>query len=150
MNYYGNKIRDERKKQNLTQLQLSDKARIAINSLRRYESGERKPTIDVIERIASALNIPFSSLISEDMLKDNTEPDRVALRHAFGVHHGDRENIACKQLLRLNEEDQNAICHLIGRLYALEMENDSNDYDIGDDDASKIEGDPDAPDKDNP
>lgn len=133
----GKRIKQAREKANMTQKELAQKAEKGFSTIQKYELDLVTPPLGTLEKIATVLNAPFSSLIPEDMMKDNTEPDRVKLRHAFGAHHGDRENIACKQLLRLNEEDQNAICHLIDRLYALEMENDPNDYGIGDDDASK-------------
>ena len=59
-----------RKERNLTQQVLADKAEIHVAQIRRYESGETQPTLDVIRRIAIALHV------SADMLVfDTTERD---------------------------------------------------------------------------
>jgi Predicted transcriptional regulators len=46
-----------RKAYKLTQIQLAEKAGIAVNSLRRYESNERQPSSDVIQQLAAAVGI---------------------------------------------------------------------------------------------
>ena len=63
MKKYGNSIREDRKAKNYTQKQLSDMAEIAINSLRRYESGDRQVPIDVLKKIANALEVHWLCLI---------------------------------------------------------------------------------------
>lgn len=54
---YGKQIREMRKAYGLTQIQLAEKAGIAVNSLRRYESNERQPTNEIIEQLAAAVGI---------------------------------------------------------------------------------------------
>lgn len=60
---FGEIIKLVRKKKGLTQAELAQMADIAINSLRRYERGERKPTLYALERIASALGVRIEDLI---------------------------------------------------------------------------------------
>lgn len=53
----SNKISEYRKKLNLTQPQLAEKARItSYTIIQRYESGQRIPTVYNAVRIAKALN----------------------------------------------------------------------------------------------
>lgn len=54
---YGRVIREMRKAYGLTQIQLAEKAEIAVNSLRRYESNERQPTNEIMEQLAGAVGI---------------------------------------------------------------------------------------------
>ena len=74
---YGYCIRRERKFARLTQKELADKAGIAVNSLKRYESNERTPRIDDLDRIAKALGITREGLLSgnEPITVTLTEPD---------------------------------------------------------------------------
>lgn len=51
-----------RKKKGLSQAQLAKKAGISEISIRKYESGERKPKIETISKIAMALDIPVEEL----------------------------------------------------------------------------------------
>ena len=56
-----------RKERKLTQQALADKASVHVAQIRRYESGETQPALDVIRRLAIALHI------SADMLVFDTE-----------------------------------------------------------------------------
>lgn len=60
------KLKAERKKAQLTQAQLAERLGVAMNTISRYESGERRPSIEVIQQIASALNVP-ASVFFDDM-----------------------------------------------------------------------------------
>ena len=62
----GKYIRQYRKIAGLTQEELAQKVGISTMSIRRYESGERVATRDMIEAIAAALQIDPYSLYSWD------------------------------------------------------------------------------------
>lgn len=53
----GEKIKEQRKWKGLTQQQLAKESNISVMSVRRYESGEREPTQEVIKMIAQVLDI---------------------------------------------------------------------------------------------
>ncbi len=55
----GEHIRKIRKYQGLTQQELAEKTGISLMSIRRYETGEREPRVDILERISEALNEPL-------------------------------------------------------------------------------------------
>lgn len=64
----GEKIKKYRKEKGLTQRELADKLNIATNSLSRYETGERRPPIDMIEKIAEILNVtPIQLMYDEEV-----------------------------------------------------------------------------------
>lgn len=46
----------------MTQEDLASKTNLSVMSIRRYESGDRTPTLDAVERIASALQCELSDL----------------------------------------------------------------------------------------
>ena len=53
----GEKIKEQRKWKGLTQQQLANDSNISVMSVRRYESGEREPTQEVVKIIAQVLDI---------------------------------------------------------------------------------------------
>ena len=56
------RIKERRKYLGMTQEDLASKTNLSVMSIRRYESGDRTPTLDVLERIASALQCELSDL----------------------------------------------------------------------------------------
>lgn len=62
-----NKIAEFRKKQNLTQPQLAEKAELTSYTLiQRYERGLRTPGVDIAIRLARALNTTVEELFDID------------------------------------------------------------------------------------
>lgn len=69
-----NQIREERLRAGLTQEKLSEKAGISVSALSRYENGENL-TYLVMQKIADALNLPVSALMSE---RETPEDDKLS------------------------------------------------------------------------
>lgn len=62
-------LKKMRKMKHLTQKDLADKVDLAEITIRKYESGERKPSIEMIEKLASALQVtPYDLLSTPDSL----------------------------------------------------------------------------------
>lgn len=86
---FGQRMKAARKTAGLNQQDLADKTEIAVNSIRRYESGERKPTIDYAKKIAETLNVGVNFLsygdvytqaeynVARQMSGDDTWPERL-------------------------------------------------------------------------
>jgi transcriptional regulator with XRE-family HTH domain len=55
-----------RKQHNLTQPQMADAVGIHITQVKRYESGETQPSLDILKKIATAFNVTTDWLIFED------------------------------------------------------------------------------------
>lgn len=71
-NYLGRLIRDSRKMAGMTQEALAKTADISTMSVRRYESGERKPTAEIMLRIMDAIGEPYT-IVSNSMLDEVAE-----------------------------------------------------------------------------
>ena len=69
----GMRIRGIRKSQRLTQKELGALIGVSPSAIMRYELGERRPSIDMLRRLAGALDAPLSALIGEEAT--NTETD---------------------------------------------------------------------------
>lgn len=59
----GKKIKLERNKRDLSQLELANKAGLDKNTIWKLETGQVSPTLDTLEKIATALEMDFASLI---------------------------------------------------------------------------------------
>jgi len=59
----GKNIKKARKKANLTQAQVAEKADIHVNYFAQIERGEVNPTYEVLEKIAKALKVKLSDIV---------------------------------------------------------------------------------------
>lgn len=66
----GKKIKEIRISKGLTQLQLAEKADIGLNTLCRYERDERRPKLEVLEKIADALEVNLTDLFFNENSKE--------------------------------------------------------------------------------
>lgn len=64
----GNRIQNARKKKGYTQKQLAEICGVATGTIQQYELGKRQPRIEQLDKIASALDIPITELISSDVM----------------------------------------------------------------------------------
>ncbi len=60
---FGNKVRNERKKQNMSQEEFSDLVGVHRTYIGMIERGEKNITLENIEKIANALKTPISKLL---------------------------------------------------------------------------------------
>ena len=59
---FGQRLKDQRQKLDLTQQELGQRAGLSVAAIRKIESGERRPSKDVAEALAKALNVPPAEL----------------------------------------------------------------------------------------
>lgn len=98
----GAKIKKLRKSKKLTQSELADKVGISSNHLSRLERGVFQPSIDVVKRLASELDVHVDALLSEE---DDTAP---------AVTIKNRELTERVRMIdQLEPEDQQAIMRVI-------------------------------------
>lgn len=55
-----------RKARQMTQPQLADRVGVHISQIRRYESGDSQPTLDVIRKLAIALSVSADMLVFDE------------------------------------------------------------------------------------
>ncbi len=61
----GTRIRQLRKRANLTQPELAEKIGVHEMTVRRWESGQRSPRIEEIQKLAAVLGVPVTELLSD-------------------------------------------------------------------------------------
>ena len=80
----GTKIREMRKENNLTQIELARKVGMSVNSIRLYEAGKRLPSIEVRINIAEAMGFDSYELM--------TEQEAAALVASSGIGYWARDD----------------------------------------------------------
>ena len=90
--FFPNALKSERKKANLTQKELAEKAGISVSTLQLYEYGKLSPTLSTIDSLAAALGVQFVSLSGVKRFQDS--PGGMALH---------KQNILLSYYKMLNE-----------------------------------------------
>lgn len=104
----GNEIKNARKNAKLTQAELAKKSGLSLMSVRRYEKGEREPTLTQIQSIAAVLHVPpwqFIECEDDDFNKSFTEVRDILEDFDFIIEQ-DEHDEACG-VVRLNHEERN-------------------------------------------
>lgn len=66
------RIKEILKDQGITNISLADQVGITRPNMSNIVNGKTKPSLDTLERIASALNVHISELFEKDTPNDNT------------------------------------------------------------------------------
>lgn len=79
----GDRLKELRKNQNLTQSQLAEKIGIPRTTYANYENNSREPSKEILEKIADILNVSINTLIYGDY---TNEPGiTIALHNTNGI-----------------------------------------------------------------
>ena len=65
MSLVANRLKEERRKAGLTQLELSMRAGVSQNMIAYIERGDRNPALRTVMKICNALNIRLSDLLND-------------------------------------------------------------------------------------
>lgn len=65
-----------RKKHNMTQGELADKLKYSDNAVSRWERAEVTPNVETLMQISEIFEVPFASLVEENVVKIATEHDK--------------------------------------------------------------------------
>lgn len=72
---FSNKLKNLRKKSGLTQAELSEKLGIGQSTIGMYESNIRRPSYEVIKKIADYFNVTVDYLISDNDIENIDDTD---------------------------------------------------------------------------
>lgn len=73
---FAEKLKYCRKKQNITQTALAELLNVSQSAVGNWEAGKREPDLDMINKIASVLNVPVYRLLDDSVPKNNPQkPD---------------------------------------------------------------------------
>lgn len=115
MNDFGYLLQEKRKAKGFTQLMLAQKIGMSPVQLCKIERNKTSPTLDTVERIADALDISISDLLSRSEKQEsefgNVVRDRTSLRF-FPVHYGNDDNESDNIILDAILPFENTLCDL--------------------------------------
>ena len=63
------RIKQQRKIHDVSQEELSNKSGISVKTIQRWESAERSPRVDELQKVSQVLNVPLEDLIVNDNFK---------------------------------------------------------------------------------
>ena len=66
--HIGEKIREIRISKGITQKQLAEKLNTSQQNLAQYENGKRNPKLETLQRIATALDVAISNLLTKEYI----------------------------------------------------------------------------------
>lgn len=67
----GEKIKQLRIKNGITQKELANKSGLATGTIQQYELQKRKPKLETVEKIADALNVKIDELLDIDVVNNS-------------------------------------------------------------------------------
>lgn len=98
---FGQRLRALRLDRKMSQEELSFKASISAAHLGQIERGLKKPTVETIGRLASALEIPMTALFSSEPYEVLPQNPTVAKINAHLVHMSEEEQRDILKLIRI-------------------------------------------------
>lgn len=111
---FNERLRAARKEKGLTQVDLAEKAGIAVNSVRLYESGKVTPKFDAMRKLANALEIDINWLLNGFTLEEHDEAfiqrlqgkGDVSARDLYLTKHPDDEPAPAKEKAPQSDVDR--------------------------------------------
>lgn len=88
----GKRIREERKKSNLTQEQLAELINVSATYVGLIERGERSLTLDKLINIANVLGISVDYLLSDSITADDSAREKLLLQ-LFSSANSNQKNL---------------------------------------------------------
>ncbi|MGG1444382.1 helix-turn-helix transcriptional regulator [Brevibacillus laterosporus] len=107
---YGKRIREQRKKLNLTMKELGQKINVAESTVSGYESETRKPDIEIIKKLSDLFEVSsdyllgltdVSSLLTKPINHDNEQLTGLAFSDGGETELTEEEELYLKESLML-------------------------------------------------
>ena len=78
----GQKMREARKKKDLTQQELSDLSHVSIKEIAKIENGQMNPSYLILRALAKVLNISLDSLINPDVSPEDEGANQMKMLYS--------------------------------------------------------------------
>lgn len=112
----GKRIQSARKAKGLTQKQLGEIVGLATGTIQQYELSKREPNLETLQKIASALGVPLSQLLTQ-----NEQIGMAYLEYFSSDTNEGRTRKLHRSFDLLNEEDQIKVIDYSDSLLKAEM-----------------------------
>lgn len=119
-NVFSARLKEERKRKNLTMLDLAERAGITKGAISLYEKGEREPLISTVIKLAKVLGVPIAYLSGQEVTEEEKKSylDQVCGKYGLDSMFIDMVDLNDEELKRL-EEDIELSLRIIKQKYKL-------------------------------
>ena len=90
---FAHRLSAARKERGLTQQGLADRVGVHVTQIRRYEAGSTAPTLDVLVKLATSLNVTIDSLVFSEHARDPDEDLRLSYEATRHLDPDEREMV---------------------------------------------------------
>ncbi|MEJ2622302.1 MAG: helix-turn-helix transcriptional regulator [Candidatus Thiodiazotropha sp.] len=94
---FSDRLATIRKKRKMTQQQMADAIGIHVSQIKRYESSDTQPSLEVLRKIALALNVSADLLLFDQ--QERGPDDELRLQFEAVSHLAPKEKAIIKELL---------------------------------------------------
>lgn len=121
---FSNRLKEKRAEAKMTQVELAKKAGMTARAIQNYESGARSPrNIEIVERLATALNTSVSALMGEGDYYVVAAAEKGTQKDARYVDQLVSEITAAFAGGELSEDDMDGVMAALNRAYWIAKEN---------------------------
>ena len=109
----GNNIKKYRKMLKLSQEDLAKKSNLYRNSIYNYENNKRQPSIETLNKIATALGVTVNDLIKNNTIDITNMNDEKLSSKTIPELFSEMCDIMCNELCKYADTvDENGMCEL--------------------------------------
>ena len=113
----GDKVRALREEKNLSQGDIEKRSGLLRCYLSRVENGHTVPSVDTLEKIARALEVPMYRLFTdEDQVKKPSIPTEAIGSRATNSKQDRELSVFAKLLSRMNDRERGLLFHLAAKM----------------------------------
>jgi transcriptional regulator with XRE-family HTH domain len=109
---FGENLARLRKSRGYTQRKLTDALGLSQTAISMYETGNREPSFETLEKIADFFNVPMSTLMPSE---DKTDDEKVS-RIADALHKNPKLCLLFDRGRLLREEDIDAVLNIVNAI----------------------------------
>jgi transcriptional regulator with XRE-family HTH domain len=115
MSTIGQNIKLCRERQNITQQELARKIRVGLQTVEKFESGERRPDTQTILNISTVLDIPASELLEKEfqLRPSGIDHETEQLVREIGTT---KAKLVLRKIKELDEEDYLRVMQMISEI----------------------------------
>ncbi|WP_041580694.1 helix-turn-helix domain-containing protein [Bacillus sp. 1NLA3E] len=115
MSTIGQNIKLCRERQNITQQELARKIRVGLQTVEKFESGERRPDTQTILNISTVLDIPASELLEKEfqLSPSGIDHETEQLVREIGTK---KAKLVLRKIKELDEEDYLRVMQMMSEI----------------------------------
>ncbi|MDR2204850.1 MAG: helix-turn-helix transcriptional regulator [Flavobacteriaceae bacterium] len=113
----GSKLKAKRIEKNLSAETMAEKIGVDVSTYRKYERNEASLSLEKLEKIATALNVPIFSLLPDSIVQNNDNQNGgIALAYHSTIQLSEKAMERCEDQIKELKSDKEYLMEEIKRL----------------------------------